>query len=437
MVERGVADGLVPLPRKRGAPPMKGRAVDVRALAEVQAALGEEPRRRDLLIEHLHRLQMRFGALFERHLVALAAEMKLAMAEVYEVATFYARFDVIPDGETAPPPITVRVCESLPCAMAGSAALYDSLRQSCSQPDALARGWGSGGEAPGNHSVRVLKGPCIGRCATAPSVEVNEARVDHATLDAVIDAAAMRPVRATIPRYIAYGDYVQEGGYRLLRECLDGRHDPVALIETMEQSGLRGLGGAGFPVGRKWKTVRAEAGPRLMALNADEGEPGTFKDRHCFERDPHRVLEGMLVAAWVVDAPDVYLYLRDEYPAVREILEAELHKLRVAELDRKTKIHLRRGAGAYICGEESAMLESIEGKRGYPRHKPPFPAQVGLFGRPTLIQNVETMFWVREIVERGPGWWPSLGRNGRTGQRFFSLSGRVKKPGVHLAPARE
>jgi NADH:ubiquinone oxidoreductase subunit F (NADH-binding)/NADH:ubiquinone oxidoreductase subunit E len=401
--------------RRRGSPTLKGRQVDLRAIAEVAALLGEESRAKDVLIEHLHKIQDHYGAISERHLAALAAEMRLSMAEVYECATFYARFDVIPDGEPMPPPVTVRVCESLSCMLAGA--------------DALAASLASGPRA------RVLRGPCIGRCAAAPSVEVGEHRVDRATKASVESAITSGTTHAEVPKYTGYDDYVQDGGWALYRECLAGTRDPVKLLETIEAAGLRGMGGAGFPAGKKWRFVRAEKGPRLMALNADEGEPGTFKDRFFLETNPHRVLEGMLIAAWVIEAKDVYVYLRDEYPAAREILTAEIHQLRAHGLDRATKIHLRRGAGAYICGEESAMLESIEGKRGWPRLKPPFPAQVGLFGRPTLIQNVETMYWVPEILAKGPDWWASQGRNGRKGLRSYSLSGRVKKPGVYVTAA--
>ena len=410
-----------PVPRRKGQPTLKGRQVDAASVAEVESLLGDAPRARDLLIEHLHAIQDRFGHIAERHLAALAAEMKIPMAEAYEVATFYARFDVIADGEPAPAPITVRVCESLSCAMAGSEAIAKACAESAGT------------------DVRVLRGPCIGRCAAAPAVEVGRAVVEQATAARVMSAAAAREVEPKIPEYVPLDDYRQEGGYALLQSCLDGAKSREDVIAAIDESGLRGLGGAGFPVGRKWKTVRAESGPRLFALNADEGEPGTFKDRYCLETDPHRVLEGMLIASWIIDAPDAYLYLRDEYPAAREILQAELHGLRAAGLIESEKnpvrVHLRRGAGAYICGEESAMLESLEGKRGYPRHKPPFPAQVGLFGRPTLIQNVETMFWVREILERGAAMWKAHGRHGRTGLRHISLSGRVKKPGVYRVDA--
>jgi formate dehydrogenase len=396
----------------------RGRQVDPVALADVQDLLGERPRRRDLLIEHLHVLQDHYRCLHARHLAALALEMKLALVEVYEVASFYAHFDIVMDGEPAPPPITVRVCDSLSCALAGGETLLADL------PAALGPG------------VRVVRAPCMGACHNAPAVAVGHALHEHASVRSVAAAAVdEHGAHPHIPDYPGLDAYRSGGGYALLADCLDGKRTVDEIIGLLESSNLRGLGGAGFPTGRKWRFVRAEPAPRLMAVNADEGEPGTFKDRHYLEIDPHRFLEGMLIGAWAVEATDIYIYLRDEYPQCREILLREVAALERAGLSRHTRIHLRRGAGAYICGEESAMLESIEGKRGLPRHKPPFPSQVGLFGRPTLINNVETLFWVRDIVEKGPDWFAGHGRNGRKGLRTFSVSGRVKEPGVKLAPA--
>jgi formate dehydrogenase len=403
--------------RRRSPAFPKGRQLEPRARDEVAALLGDRPRDRDLLIEHLHLIQDKYGCLAAPHLQALAAEMRLAMAEVYEVASFYAHFDIVLDGEAPPPTLTVRVCDSLTCALAGG----DDLRAAL--PGKL------------GPAVRVVRAPCMGRCDTAPVAEVGHRHVDHANVGAVAQAAAAGDVHPEIPPHTAFEAYAAGGGYALLRECRDGVRDVDGLIKALEDSGLRGLGGAGFPSGRKWRFVRQEKGPRLMAVNADEGEPGTFKDRFYLERDPHRFLEGMLVAAWVVEAEAVYIYLRDEYPAVRAILQQAIARVEDSGLNGRCAIHLRRGAGAYICGEESAMLESIEGKRGLPRHKPPFPSQVGLFGRPTLIHNVETLFWVRDIVQKGPGWFAGEGRNGRNGLRSFSVSGRVKSPGVKLAPA--
>jgi NADH:ubiquinone oxidoreductase subunit F (NADH-binding)/NADH:ubiquinone oxidoreductase subunit E len=403
--------------RRRGPDHPKGRQVDPAALAEVQGLLGDRERRRDLLIEHLHLLQDHFGCLHARHLAALAEEMRLSLVEVYEVASFYAHFDIVMDGETPPPPLTVRVCDSLSCELAGAVQLLEDLRSRL-----------------GDH-VRVIRAPCMGGCHRAPVVAIGHALHENATLESVSAAVAAGETHPMIPEFVGFDAYRAAGGYRLLEACLAGERKPEELIEMLEHSGLRGLGGAGFPTGRKWRLVRQEPAPRLIAVNADEGEPGTFKDRYFLETDPHRMLEGILIAAWVVEAAEVYLYLRDEYPQCRTILESEIAAVAAAGLSHHARIHLRRGAGAYICGEESAMLESIEGKRGLPRQRPPFPAQVGLFGRPTLCNNVETLFWVRDIVEKGPDWFTSQGRNGRNGLRTFSVSGRVHDPGVKLAPA--
>ncbi|MGH7087512.1 MAG: NAD(P)H-dependent oxidoreductase subunit E, partial [Stellaceae bacterium] len=348
---------------------------------------------------------------------ALAEEMRLALVEVYEVASFYAHFDIVMDGEPPPPPLTVRVCDSLTCAVMGAERLLAEL------PAKLGTG------------VRVVRAPCMGGCHNAPVVALGHALHEHASLVSVADAVARGATHPEIPLYRGLADYRREGGYRLLAECLDGPRTVEQVLKPLEDAALRGLGGAGFPTGRKWALVRAEPAPRLMAVNADEGEPGTFKDRHFLETDPHRFLEGTLIGAWAIEARDVYIYLRDEYPQVLEILDRELKALEEAGLARGVTLHLRRGAGAYICGEESAMLESIEGKRGLPRHKPPYPAQVGLFGRPTLSNNVETLYWVRDIVERGPEWFASQGRRGHKGPRSFSVSGHVKEPGVKIAPA--
>jgi formate dehydrogenase beta subunit len=403
--------------RRRGPDHPKGRQVDSAALGEIQALLDTRERRRDLLIEHLHLLQDHFGCLYARHLAALAEEMRLALVEVYEVASFYAHFDIVMDDETPPPPLTVRVCDSLSCELAGAVRLLEDLR-------------GRLGDR-----VRVVRAPCMGGCHRAPVVAIGHALHEHATLDNVAAAVSAGESHPVIPEFIGFDAYRAAGGYRLLEACLAGARKPEELVEILEHSGLRGLGGAGFPAGRKWRLVRQEPAPRLLAVNADEGEPGTFKDRYFLETDPHRMIEGMLIAAWAVEAAEVYIYLRDEYPQCRAIVEGEVAAVEAAGLTRHTSIHLRRGAGAYICGEESAMLESIEGKRGLPRHKPPFPAQVGLFGRPTLINNVETLYWVRDIVEKGPDWFTGEGRNGRKGLRTFSVSGRVREPGVKLAPA--
>ena len=402
--------------RKREAP--KGRRVDPDALQEVLQLLGDEPRRADLLIEHLHKIQDHFSCLSAAHLAALAQEMRLPQAEVYEVATFYHHFDVVKEGETAPPLLTVRVCDGLSCEMAGAQDLLAKL------PALLGR------------EVRVIAAPCIGRCEQAPAVVVGQNPVPRASVDAVVATVLAGRSKHVADGFTDLASYEASGGYALLKACVAGGRTADAVIKTMENSNLRGLGGAGFPTGRKWRIVRAEAGPRLMAINIDEGEPGTFKDRTYLETDPHRFLEGMLIAAWAVEIDQIYVYLRDEYHGCRTMLEAEIAKLKQSPpMPNMPHIEMRRGAGAYICGEESAMIESIEGKRGMPRLRPPYVAQVGLFGRPTLEHNFETLFWVREILEKGGEWFAAQGRNGRKGLRSFSVSGRVKRPGVKLAPA--
>jgi NADH:ubiquinone oxidoreductase subunit F (NADH-binding)/NADH:ubiquinone oxidoreductase subunit E len=400
----------------------KGRRVDSAAREEVSTLLGDAPRRRDLLIEHLHKIQDRYGCLQARHLAALAAEMKMAMAEVYEVATFYHHFDVVKEGEATPPAITVRVCDSIACQLAGADELLAALK-------------GRFGD-----DVRVKHAPCVGRCETAPVAVVGQHPIPHATAEQVSAMVADRHVThptsgSVTPAHVDYSAYRAAGGYALAAACVAGQKTPGDVIAVMEDSGLRGLGGAGFPAGRKWKLVSAEPAPRLLAINIDEGEPGTFKDRYYLERDPHRFIEGALIAAWAVGIDAIYIYLRDEYHGCRAILEREIKALVANPPYALPAIHLRRGAGAYICGEESAMIESIEGKRGEPRLRPPYVAQVGLFGRPTLEHNMETLHWVREILEKGPAWFAGHGRHGRKGLRSFSVSGRVKNPGVHLAPA--
>ena len=405
--------------RKRQAP--KGRRVDADALQDIRRLLGDEPRRRDLLIEHLHKIQDSYGHLSTAHLAALAEEMRLAQTEVFEVATFYHHFDVVREGETAPPSLTVRVCDGLSCELAGAGQLLAEL------PSLLGR------------EVRVIAAPCIGRCEQAPAVVVGQNPVAPARVESVVATVAAGLTRHEPPQYpdsTGFDVYRAAGGYQLLRDCHSGACDVEAFMGTLDESGLRGLGGAGFPAGRKWRIVRAEPGPRLMAVNIDEGEPGTFKDRVLLERDPHRFLEGTLIAAWAAGIDDIYIYLRDEYHGCRAMLTREIATLptRLPEAA-LPRIHLRRGAGAYICGEESAMIESIEGKRGIPRLRPPYVAQVGLFGRPTLAHNFETLFWVRELLEKGGAWFAAHGRHGRKGLRSFSVSGRVKHPGVKLAPA--
>ena len=400
---------------------LKGRQADETSLQEVRALLLLDAealkQRRDLLIEHLHTINDSYRGLHERHLVALAKLMNIAMAEVYEVATFYHHFEVIPEGEQAPQ-FTVRVCDGLSCDMSGASTLLTKLQSSLS-----------------TSKVKVVSAPCVGRCEQAPVAVVHQHEIGHASVEKVMASVQAESIHPVVPHYIDLNAYMADGGYALLQGLASGTHQTEAVLKAMEDSGLRGLGGAGFPAGRKWRIVSEHAAPRLMAVNIDEGEPGTFKDRTYLERDPHRFLEGMLVAAHVVGIDAIYIYLRDEYHGCRQVLEAELQKLKLNPPSRLPKIELRRGAGAYICGEESAMIESIEGKRGEPRMRPPYIAELGLFGRPTLEHNFETLYWVRDIVQKGPEWFSGFGRHDRKGLRSFSVSGRVKKPGVKLAPA--
>ena len=391
----------------------KGRQVHPRAKAAIEALLGDAPRDRDLLIEHLHMVQDVFGQISAEHLAALADEMDLSFAEVFETATFYAHFDVVKEGEPDIPKLTVRVCDSLTCAMFGAEALLATLQQELGE------------------GVRVVRAPCVGLCDHAPAAEVGHNFLKKATVASVKSAVGHGDTHPHVPDYIDYEQYRAGGGYQVLERLRSGALTVDEILQVLDDGALRGLGGAGFPTGRKWRSVRGEPGPRLMAVNGDEGEPGTFKDQHYLNTDPHRFLEGMLIGAHVVEASDVYVYIRDEYPIARQILAHEIASLPPGG----PVVHLRRGAGAYICGEESSLIESVEGKRGLPRHKPPFPFQVGLFGRPTLINNIETLFWIRDLIERGAGWWKSHGRNDRLGLRSYSVSGRVKEPGVKLAPA--
>ena len=390
-------------------PHTKGRQLDPKALDEIQQLLGSGSRKRDMLIEYLHLIQDAYGHISASHLAALASDMKLSQAEVYEVASFYAHFDVVKEGDTCPPALTVRVCEGISCEMNGARELASSLKE------ALGDG------------VRVQPVPCIGACDTAPAVAVGQNRIGLASLENISQAVVDEAIRTTLPAYIDFGSY---DGYVAYKECLSGQKSRENVLGEIETSDLRGLGGAGFPVSRKWRFLLANSRPKIIAVNADEGEPGTFKDRHCLETNPHKVLEGALIAAWVIEAGAIYIYLRDEYPHIRAILEEEIAKIEQAGLSEGVKIHLRRGAGAYVCGEETALLESLEGNRGLPRNRPPFPANEGLFGLPTLINNVESLYFVAEIVTRGAEWYSQAGR-----PHFYSVSGHVREPGVKLAPA--
>ena len=410
-------DGVWKSGKGRGRKTPKGRQLDDAAIAEVQSLLGDRPRQHDLLIEFLHLIQDKYGHLSAAHMRALAEDMRLSMAELWEVATFYAHFDPIREDETPPPDLTIRVCESLSCEMAGSDALIAALEA---------------GHDPAK--IRVLRAPCMGRCDTAPVLEIGHLHIDHATPAKVEAAIAKGDFHAKIPAYEGLAAYQAAGGYSKLTE-LHKSGDWEQVQATVLASGLRGLGGAGFPSGKKWGFVRANPGPRYLAVNGDEGEPGTFKDRYYLERTPHLMLEGILIAAWAVEAERCYIYMRDEYPAVLHILAKEIAALEAAGIAKPGYIELRRGAGAYICGEESAMIESIEGKRGLPRHRPPYVAQVGIFDRPTLVHNVETLHWITRVLREGPEILSSVEKNGRKGLRSYSVSGRVKNPGVHLLPA--
>ncbi|MDP6319594.1 MAG: NAD(P)H-dependent oxidoreductase subunit E [SAR324 cluster bacterium] len=401
----------------------KGRFLDSAALLEIQNLLANMPRRKDLLIEALHLIQDEFHFISAKHVVALAFEMKLSQAEVYEVATFYHHFDVIKEDQAPPPPLTVRVCESISCEMSGAKKLTEDLKKLFPIGSVS------------TEKIRIQAVPCVGRCMDAPVAVVGKNPVDQATLESVKDCVEKNNIQPTLPKYVNFAEYQKSGGYQLFQDCLSGKIDKESVITELKNSGLRGLGGAGFPAGSKWEIVRKFPEPRLMAINIDEGEPGTFKDRHYLERDPHRFLEGSLIASYAVEIEKIYIYLRDEYTAAREILLREIVELQSAFPEMLPEIHLRRGAGAYICGEESAMIESIEGKRGIPRLRPPYVAEVGLFGRPTLEHNMETLHWVRDIVEKGAESFSSHGRRGRKGLRAFSISGRINNPGVHLAPA--
>jgi formate dehydrogenase len=395
----------------------KGRQYTDSALADIKLLLKNKKISRDLLIEFLHLIQDKYGHLSSEHLCALAFEMKLSQTEVYEVATFYAHFDIVKEGENAPPELTIRVCDSLSCELQGAQDLKKALETGLD-----------------SSQVRVLRAPCMGRCDAAPVLEIGHNHIDYADEKKVKDAIKTNDTHPHIPEYERYEKYKDNGGYEKLFE-LRKVGDPEACQNLLLESGLRGLGGAGFPTGKKWSFVRTENGPRYLAVNGDEGEPGTFKDRYYLERQPHLFLEGMLIAAWAIEADKCFIYMRDEYPAVLTILRREIIALENAGIVKKNYIDLRRGAGAYICGEESAMIESIEGKRGLPRHRPPFVAQVGIFGQPTLVNNIETLYWVSRVLREGPGILSGIEKNGRKGLRSYSVSGRVNRPGVYLLPS--
>ena len=404
--------------KKKFVPYPKGRNVENNALKDIKKLISALPLRRDLLIEYLHLIQDKFRCIKKQNLAALAEIMKIPFAEAYEVASFYAHFDVIDDDDPVPPEITIRVCDSLTCELKGSQKLIKDLKSKYNK-----------------NEVRILRAPCMGLCDVAPACEVGHNHVKNCTLENISNAVKNKKIHSKIVDGISYETYIKNGGYKLLKKCYEGKISVNHIINVLEKSGLKGMGGAGFPAGQKWRFVRMENSPRLMTINGDEGEPGTFKDKLYLEKDIHRFFEGMLIAAWVVEAKDIYIYMRDEYPGIISKMNREIKKLKSNNVLKATNIHIRRGAGAYICGEESAMIESIEGKRGLPRHKPPFVSKVGLFGQPTLNHNVETVFWVRDILDKGHEWYASQGKSGHKGPHSYSVSGRVKYPGVKLAPA--
>ena len=396
----------------------KGRETDDKSIAEIKQLISKLPLSRDLLIEYFHLIQDKYRGIQKKHLAAISSILKIPYSESYEVATFYAHFDVIDDNDILPPEITVRVCDSLTCELKGAQKILKDLENQCD-----------------SSKVRVVRAPCMGLCDVAPACEVGHNHLTNITVKKVLQTVNEKHTHPKIVNGILYEEYVKHGGYKTLISCYENKILLDDILTKLNDSGLKGMGGAGFPAGQKWKFVKFEDGPRLMTINGDEGEPGTFKDKLYLEKDMHRFFEGMLIAAWAVEAKEIYIYMRDEYPGIRLKMISELEKLKQNNILNDTKVYIRRGAGAYICGEESAMIESIEGKRGLPRHKPPFVSKVGLFGKPTLNHNIETVFWVRDIIEKGAEWYSKQGTNGRKGPHSFSVSGRVKNPGVKLAPA--
>jgi len=412
-------DGVWKSGKGKGRKTPKGRQVNEDAISDVKLLLGNRERRADLLIEYLHLIQDKYKHLSAQHLAALAEELRLSQTEVYEVASFYAHFDIVKEGEEVPPSLTIRVCDSLSCELAGAQDLLLKL----------------GTKYNGGGEVRVLRAPCMGRCDTAPTLEIGHNHIDNANEEKVALAIKANDIHPKIPDYQTFEVYSANGGYKELKSLRDGSRTPDEIQNEVLESGLRGMGGAGFPSGKKWSFVRMNEGIRYLAVNGDEGEPGTFKDRFFLEREPHFFLEGMLIAAWAVEAEKCYIYMRDEYPAVLDILSKEISSIEKAGIVESGFIDLRRGAGAYICGEESAMIESIEGKKGLPRHRPPFVASVGIFNKPTLVHNVETLHWIAKIAREGSAVFGAHGANGRKGLRSYSVSGRVRNPGIKLAPA--
>ena len=395
----------------------KGRQVEDKYLDEVSKLFSGLIFKRDELIEYLHILQDKFGVLYDKHLVALSTIINLPLSEIYEVATFYAHFNIVKDSEDYNPINVVRVCESLTCELFGAHKLLQDIKKL------------------ENKNIKVVPGPCMGRCNVAPTVCVGKNYVDVANFDKVKKTIDEKSFEPFIPDYINLSAYKKNGGYEIAKKINNGVISKKQVLDSLNESGLKGKGGAGFPTGKKWEIVSNYNGKKYVAVNGDEGEPGTFKDRSYLESDPHRFLEGALIASYFINAQKVYIYMRDEYPTVIKILLDEINKMEDEKIIPKDFFIVRRGAGAYICGEESAMIESIEGKRGLPRHRPPYVAEIGLFGCPTLTNNLETLFWVRDIIEKGAKWFAEKGFNGNKGFHSFSVSGRVKNPGVKVAPA--
>ena len=395
----------------------KGRQVEDKYLDEVSKLFSGLIFKRDELIEYLHILQDKFGVLYDKHLVALSTIINLPLSEIYEVATFYAHFNIVKDSKDYNPVNVVRVCESLTCELFGAQKLLQDTKKL------------------ENKNIKVVPGPCMGRCNVAPTVCVGKNYVDVANFDKVKKTIDEKNFDPFIPDYINLSSYKKNGGYEIANKIKNGVISKKQVLDSLNESGLKGKGGAGFPTGKKWEIVSNYNGKKYVAVNGDEGEPGTFKDRSYLESDPHRFLEGALIASYFINAQKVYIYMRDEYPTVIKILLDEINKMEDEEIIPKDFFIVRRGAGAYICGEESAMIESIEGKRGLPRHRPPYVAEIGLFGCPTLTNNLETLFWVRDIIEKGAKWFAEKGSNGNKGFHSFSVSGRVKNPGVKVAPA--
>ena len=409
-----------PAQKRKGRFQPKGRMASPQAIDRLTTLLAaEQPLQRDRLIEYLHLIQDEFCHLSAENLSALAHLMTLPMAEIWETASFYDHFDLVKEGDVPPPARTIRICTSLSCMMAGADKLLSEMQARTGSSD----------------EVRFVAAPCLGACDNAPVIADGHQMTDASTTKDIIALINHPAPKNSLDEAIRFNAYRAEGGYQLASALQHAPERTAEMLACLDKAALRGLGGAGFPTGRKWQIVASQPEPRLMAVNGDEGEPGTFKDRHYLSTDPHRMIEGILVAGHIVGIEKCYIYIRDEYPEIIAMLHEELAAVRASGLADHMQIELRRGAGAYICGEESAMIESIEGKRGLPRHRPPYVAENGLFGRPTLVNNVETLFWIRDILEQGADWFNAQGSANHPGFRSYSVSGRVARPGIVKAPA--